>query len=1436
MAELPRNFVIQFWSELSRNGKFDLLIDTGATCSLIDVDSLRPDIMIYSGGASIIKGLFPETRKALGICHGSVRLDSVEHACTFQVVKNMSGIPGNGILGQDFLMKRAAIDCISGELRLHSLEEGTEGREDLADGKVSEGTSDSGKFLNTGEFLKGTGKEDLAGGNVSEGTADSGKSGNSDSGNLFNSNSGFSLSSEKILDSGNFLNSSEMNPEVQNMKSTLIKCVKTDSEIKGNRSDGGVTGFFSKLTINGPMGEVVKEGTALNKGNAGQLGPDIYGNRDWNVNFQIENRSITVEGCELESNVANQVVNWEKYSNGVGSRLLRGMGYRNGQGLGKNLQGITCPIEAIGNIGRRGIGSGNVIRYDLDGSDFDGMNEIFVFSQFPEIEIPRKKVEVNEPERLGREVIIPARTEAVVRFQTGDKFDIVCVSGEVAEGVFMGNTITRPKGGVAMVSVINSNPHSVTLTDFQPTVRPLHEYRTVNSILTERDKMYKGKRHRLLLENLSLRQDLNEEERSTLKQICIEYNDVFHLPGDKLTHTNVRRFKLPMREGAKIVHRRQYRLPEAHKAEVRKQVDKLLEQGIIEPSHSPYNSPIILVPKKGMDEDGKQKKRLCVDFRALNEECVPFSYPLPRIEDILDKLGHARYFTTMDLSQGFHQVEIEPTDREKTAFSTDFGKYQYKKCPFGLRTIPGFFQNLLNTVLCGLQGVKCFVYLDDVVIFAGNLSEHHEKLLSVLQRFREANLKLNPEKCRFLEKEVVYLGHKCSIQGVSPNDELVSVVANYPAPKNVRQVQVFLGLANYYRKFIKNFARISRPIVDLLKKDTKFDWTIECMEAIQTLKKALINPPVLRYPDFSLQFDLITDASGECMGAVLEQEGRPISYASRSLNAAEKGYSTTERECLSVVWATRNFRSYLLGRHFRIFTDHMPLSGQVRIKDPTARMLKFALKLAEYDFEMIYKPGKQNGNADCLSRLPSDGNAETGTAELCMVMTRRMLQAIEDTTRSENLRAEIKMKTNEEENGCMQENAPDCTLDEVAPDEVKGSEKNQGSKGDNDADIAAMTRDNDTVVNDNENEAEWEGIYDSRDEDAVEEVKEADRIGQILSAYHDSVFGGHFGMAKTYDRIRRKFHWKGMKRDIFAYVKKCQRCQKSKVGKVPRAPLQIVDVASKPFDKIYIDIVGPLTPSNPSGCKYILSMVDDLTRFVAFAAIPNQTAETVAKALFEEILCRFSLPKQIISDNGGNFVAKVLDKICKLMSIKHDFTTPYHPQSNAVERQHSTLGNYLRTFVDGHPANWEIFLKTAAFAYNNTPHASTGYAPMQLLYGFVAEIPGVVKGRVEPRYNYDDYYYELRYKMQESFKLARSNLKRAKEVAKKGYDKRAKVKEKFHIGDKCLIRSENRDGKLADHWVGPYEVVLINGPVNVTLLVKGILKKIHVNRLKLYCE
>ena len=406
------------------------------------------------------------------------------------------------------------------------------------------------------------------------------------------------------------------------------------------------------------------------------------------------------------------------------------------------------------------------------------------------------------------------------------------------------------------------------------------------------------------------------------------------------------------------------------------------KQKIIRPSNSPWNSPLWVVPKK-TDASGKAKWRIVIDFRKLNDITEADKFPLPNIEDILDNLGRAKYFTTLDLTSGFHQVSMNERDIPKTAFSTEDGHWEYTKMPFGLKNAPATFQRLMNSVLSGLTPKQCLVYLDDIIIFGNSLEQHNERLISVLKTLEKNNLKVQPDKCEFLRTEVKYLGHIISNKGVKPNPDKIETIQNFPIPRTPTEIKSFLGLTGYYRRFIRNFAKIAKPMTAQLKKDCKTEQTKEFIEAFKTLKKTLITAPILQYPKFDEEFVLTTDASQYAAGAVLSQGpiGRdlPISYASRTLNPAETRYSTIERELLAIVWAVKHFRPYLYGKHFKIVTDHRSLTWLFSNKDSGSRLMRWRLQLENYDYEIIYKKGSLNKNADCLSRIkisPLDINFE----------------------------------------------------------------------------------------------------------------------------------------------------------------------------------------------------------------------------------------------------------------------------------------------------------------------------------------------------------------------------------------------------------------------------------------------------------------------------
>lgn len=419
------------------------------------------------------------------------------------------------------------------------------------------------------------------------------------------------------------------------------------------------------------------------------------------------------------------------------------------------------------------------------------------------------------------------------------------------------------------------------------------------------------------------------------------------------------------------VYVKPYRLPQALKPEIARQIDKMIEDDIIEKSNSEWSSPILLVPKRSC-EGSEKKWRLVVDYRKLNEMICDDKFPLPNINEILDSLSGAVYFSHLDLHQGYYQVTLEPSSRKLIAFTTNTGQYQMKRLPMGLKTSPSIFSRMMSIAMSGLTYEKCLVYQDDLIIFGRNLSMHHQNLIDVMERLRKVNLKLNPQKYNFLKKEILYLCHVVSENGVLPDPEKTNVLKNYPTPKNCDEVKRFVAFCNYYRKFIKSFSDITMPLNKLCRKNEPFVWSNECKKSFEFLKNALISPPILQYPDVSEGNEFIyqTDASGTAIGAVLcNKDLRPVAYASRPLNKAEKNYPTIQKELLAIVWSVKYFRPYLYGRQFTIMSDHKPLIYLFGMRYLSSRLLKFRLTLEEHNFKIIYVKGKDNVVADALSRV-----------------------------------------------------------------------------------------------------------------------------------------------------------------------------------------------------------------------------------------------------------------------------------------------------------------------------------------------------------------------------------------------------------------------------------------------------------------------------------
>ena len=981
---------------------------------------------------------------------------------------------------------------------------------------------------------------------------------------------------------------------------------------------------------------------------------------------------------------------------------------------------------------------------------------------------------------------IPPRVEKIMNIChfLPNNLEYFCQSMEISPGVFTGNCIIKTNESQFPLSILNTNEFAVDIKEINIIPTNLENYELFQ--LKKWDNPVESRLQ--ILESLIDTGHLNEEEKSAIIKICRSYNDIFYLNGDELTKTDSITHEITLVPNARPVNIKPYRLPFSTKEEINRQVESMLKNNIIEHSNSPWNSPLLVVPKKS--GEGLKRWRVVVDFRKLNDITIPDTFPLPNIVDILDQLGKANYFSTLDLADGYHQVPISNKDKQKTAFSTNLGHYHFNRMPFGLRGAPATFQRMMNSVLSGLNGIKCFVYLDDIVIYGYDLADHNQRLCEIFTCLRNHNLKLQPTKCKFLRKEISYLGHIISDMGILPDPSKITSIKNYPRPKTTKDVKSFLGLASYYRRFINQFSKIAEPLTALLKKSVTFEWSPFTEEAFQKLKEALINPPILCYPDFTKPFIVTTDASDVAIGAILSQNSStevdlPIAYASRVLQKAEKNYATIEKELLAIVWALKRFRPYIFGQQFIIRTDHKPLIWLKSISNPSSRLVRWRVDMDGYDYKIEFKSGKINKNADSLSRIELPNTMDDDNF-------------INVVTRS---------KSNLEET-----NAP-----------INTNIKNSNLPTDPSPSIESLPHpDNET-----RSSTEHKGVIQLENEREIEEV---------LHNFHYNPLGGHQGVYRTLKRIKNYYRFPKMMTTIRNFISKCAQCQKNKVGKLNKCPLKITTTAKVPFEKLFLDVVGPL-PITENENKFILTLQDDLTKFSLGVCLPNQETSTIARAFVDHCICLFGSPQSVVTDMGSNFMSELFKSICKILSIKKINTTAYHPQSNgALERYHRTLGEYLRNFISNNVDDWDNWISTALFTYNSTPHTSTGYMPFELVFGYKPIIPTSLTKNPEPLYNYDSYVAELKNKFQHCWKIARDKLIQAKFKSKSYYDKNANIPN-FQVGDLVLLKNEVRNkGKLDNLWNGPYPIIDINSDENTTIRVNRQDKVVHNNRLKLFRE
>ena len=787
-------------------------------------------------------------------------------------------------------------------------------------------------------------------------------------------------------------------------------------------------------------------------------------------------------------------------------------------------------------------------------------------------------------------------------------------------------------------------------------------HQAVLAVQPEEKEVPHSKRHTLSKMVEKYASDLTVEQKEQLFQLLVEYANIFADEGelgrtDQITHEintgSAPRIRQPIR-----------RVPVCQKTELKDLLTDMEKKKVIRPSNSPWASPVVLVRKR----DGSH--RFCVDYCKLNAVTRKDAYPIPRIDDTLDTLSGACWFSTLDMVSGYWQVEVGEKDREKTAFCTPYGLYEFNVLPFGLCNGPATFQRLMDLVLAGLQMSQCLVYIDDVIVVGRTFEEHLCNLREVFERAKSAGLKFKPSKCAFLQERVFYLGHEISRKGVATDPTKVNQVANWPIPQSVKDVQRFLGLASYYRRFVRNFASIAKPLYRLTEKTATFEWTLECQEAFAELRHKLCTAPVLAFPDFTKAFILDTDASNTGIGGVLSQlddqgQEHVIAFASRTLSKAERRYCVTRRELLAVVVFTQQFRPYLLGREFTLRTDHGSLSWLQSFKEPEGQLAQWLEKLQEFHFRIVHRPGKKHTNADAMSRRPCD---QCGRIDDDPLVNHPSAALGEESSATVSpICTEASFVGDATPAKLRQLQLDDSSIKFVL--EAKESDKRPTkevvkAKG---MEVRKLIQIWDQLVVSN-------GILkrcfeDKERKSAVYQwVVPKKQRREILRHLHDGPLGAHLGENKTLQKLKERFFWPGHTADVREWCRSCDPCSQRKTpNPKPRAPLVSIQ-AGHPMQLVATDIVGPF-PESTLGNSYILVAIDYFTRWVEAYPIPCQEASVVAKKLVDEMFCRFSPPEQLLSDQGCQFESQLLAEVCRLLEIQKSRTTPYHPQCDGlVER------------------------------------------------------------------------------------------------------------------------------------------------------------------------
>ena len=892
---------------------------------------------------------------------------------------------------------------------------------------------------------------------------------------------------------------------------------------------------------------------------------------------------------------------------------------------------------------------------------------------------------------------------------------------------------------------------------------------------------------------------LNKEERSLLQKVLSSHPTLF---GGGLGQLNINPIHLELTDGAKPYHaRRAFPIPQAYKATTKKEMDRLVSIGVLEKnSDSEWAAPTFIQPKKTGDV------RVLTDFRRLNAMLRRKPHPLPKISELLQELEGFRYATAIDLSMGYYHIPLDKHSQKLCTTILPWAKYSFRKLPMGVSTAPDIFQRIVDDILGDLQYVRA--YIDDILIISnGTYADHMEKLETVLSRLERAGFRARVNKCFFAQSELEYLGYWLTREGIQPQPKKVEAILRLKEPQNVRQLRHFLGMVNYYRDMWRRRSHLLAPMTALLSKKVKWNWTQECQESFDEIKRVISQETLLAFPDFTKTFHIYTDASDYQLGAVIMQEGKPLAFYSRKLNAAQKRYTTGEQELLSIVETLKEFRTILLGQKLVVHTDHKNIIYGNLTND---RIARWRLLLEEFGPEYVHVAGKDNIVADALSRMDIKDHTEAPQSETAQMAAYCMATLIRD---------ERDMNSGDIQECCFGSKEDATEQGGLTAQELEGFPM--------DPKLLAKAQKRDKQL--------LKAIEKSRKDFTTKVVE-----GQELLCYNSKIvvpailqdrivawthqYLVHPGQERMEKTLGRLFTWPKMRNNIRDFVKSCRRCQlckapSKKYGHLPAKKAE----PPIPWNRVNVDAIGPYTVRLKGTKRTVelraITMIDPATGWFEIAAIDAPTADECMRAMDDVWINRYPRPKYIGVDNGGEFKS-VFKQMCSNYGITRKPSTSHNPQANSiVERVHQVLGNMLRTFeleeqeLSGRDP-FGSFLSAAAYAIRSTYHTTLEATPAELVFGRNMLLPVQFKADWEA----------IRARRQE---LIDENNRR---------ENARRIEHTYKVGDKVAKKRHGILPKLRRKYDAPYTVTKVYSNGTVQIQQGALSERINIRLIKPYIE